>query len=261
MKNLIVLLLILFCFACDDEVGPELVDGPDPNIYKQIASISYELGSPFTASNWTEVFQYDDSRLIRMDSDNGLKEYSIFEYDQAGKLVEIKHYYLEENKLISKDSLAYNSFGHIASIYQFSINDQESLVMYGKTSLSYNHNRKLSALVFRNIETDEIWRRSSFTWEEGNIIKAENFSADGQLLHEWFYTYDDKRNYKLGNPAFLHDILAISSNNLIESNVVDHTGILDLACYKCSSSYSYDEHGLPKTIAYNWGTVLQIEYK
>ncbi len=261
MKKLFFILLALSIVSCEED-APSLVEIAPPGDFAKVASMSYQLGSPFQSSNWTVTFQYnDDDLLVRTDNDDSIDEYKLFEYNDLNRVIEVKTFYTEQNQLISRDSIVYDSNGLIASIFQFSINGSDEVVLYAENSYSYNGNGKLTNSTLRHIPTGNIWRKRKFFWDQNNISKIEDYSDDDSLDHEWTFKYDNKVSYKFNNPEFLHDELSPSLNNLVESNVVDHTGILDLACYRCTSEYTYNDNHLPLTISFNWGTTIQIEYR
>lgn len=203
-----------FCF-CNlfvyDEIGRLVKQeiAADPDLY---SSQSHDRSELMTSQNST------------------FTGYSIYEYDQGGRLKSIKNYFKKNNvfEYTSMNSFEYNG----DNIVKLNLHNSENIITQFYT-YEYDANR--------NILTEKYFSSLSFK------------SADPQLISETTFKFDNENNpfkiyQKLGRPG-----LYTNTNNIIESSTVlflDTPGIDKYSTSK--TNYEYNIKGFPvKVIAEN----------
>ena len=92
-----------------------------------------------------------------------------------------------------------------------------------------------------------------YLWIGDLISVVETYDSEDELLHEYFYEYDDKRNYKKDNLFFIADPLNWLDHNATKLSIVDHSGLIDVVCLECDIDYSYNQDDYPVEVIYEWG--------
>ena len=83
----------------------------------------------------------------------------------------------------------------------------------------------------------------------------------GGLNYEVDYTYDRQNNYLKMVPPHLYNPINWSANNVTVASLSDYTGLIDASCYRCVTTYRYNQDGYPVEVIEDWGTKLRLTYK
>jgi len=224
------LFLLTIFYGCNDNpVGNSL---PLPNSIKSITSSGEDFVKYYYDGNLllkkemfgrgelvtTIVFSYDKGRLIRRDESSKasgilLVTYSTFEYSTDDKLTKANAYRK------AKDSFLYSGY------YQY----------------EYNNN-KLIKYSFYNTD-NELRNYHILTYKDDNITEELQYDADGNLLYQEEFEYDNKIN------PLTKDISYFSAFTLSRNNVVKWTNsyltVSPPNVYITTSSFNYNELGYP----------------
>lgn len=254
LKAITICLVAVTCFACSFENGDDGTSRGTAGF--DTLTIDYENDN----QNWTEIYSYVDGKLIRVEDDR--VQGNLYEHEyQDEKLLTIHLYQTEDNDLTSMDSLIYNPSGTIKSIETYTSYPGPELTLNWISEYEYNDKGKVTQMSRYYERTEEYVSTEKYSWSGENIEKMERYDEEGELMHEFFYDYDDKKNYQINFPIFISDPIYWSANNVTNMEYIDHTGLLDMACGPCSNSYNYDTQGRPSQIETNWGLTMQLSYQ
>ncbi len=249
MKKPAVVILLSLLLSCDK-------DGDIIDTYgTKLISIHYSDDR----SSWTEKFTYDEfNRLTQVADINKVtgKKYNL-EYEN-GKLFQYTKFDIYYDKVVGRDSMAYNKKGQLEKIYSFTNNSVSSIFAYefDYDSLGYLNEKKS---FFVELASDTSVEK--YFWENGNIVRSEEYH-DGELYYEFFYQYDDKINYKHIIPYFIdYPPIYWSENNITSFSWNDYAGNLDIFCGSCVTKYNYNLDGYPVKIRETEGRQLDLEYE
>ena len=185
------------------------------------------LSSSMLAERRTEFMTSQNSTV-----DN----YSLYKYDNAGRLSKTEHYYNmngKEFELRSVRTFEYSGL-NISKVFFY---DPTT----GKTSLVYEY----------------------FYDNRGNVIIEKYYSNSGaepELHHETSYKYDNYKNpYQIfsmkGYPGMYTNV-----NNIIETNLTRHSEVQGFDKYSTSkNTYKYNKSGYPIKVNEN-GNEFEYQY-
>lgn len=168
---------------------------------------------------------------------------------------------MDVNELIFQDSIIYNPTGSIQKVYNFSINAGEDLALTWIYEFDYDSGNKVTQKSTYLVPTKEYTSIEKYYWNKNNIERTDHYNGKGELHYEYFYTYDNKVNYKKGLPLSITDPVSWSENNVTAMNWKDYYGNLDLICRPCVATYKYNLDHYPVEIKYNWGRTLKLTYE
>lgn len=259
MKKIIYLPLLIICIiSCENDIIP---------INVQDFTIQQIVTNNGGGYSQTENFSYDvNGKLISISRDIqyapdliGYQELIEFQYDDD-ILVSKTHGYQSTDTLHRQVSFTYLPNG---AVHQASHAYAYTGVMEVQWMDTYEYNadgslRKKTSINPNSTDTEI---SSQYYWKNGNVSKIQNYN-NGVLRYESLHSYDDKINFRKGNPFFSdYDIGLANNNNMIKTEYIDYSGLLDLACNPCSTSYEYNNYNLPTKIYEAWGQVRSIFYE
>lgn len=107
--------------------------------------------------------------------------------------------------------------------------------------------------------TNEYWSSYKYLWENGNIVKKEDYEGDFEYLeHEWFYEYGPGLNHEK-IAAMFPEYPEYQNNNVVKfMSAKDYTGLLDLLCNPCVHQYDLNDYNLPTRIHYGWDNEIEL---
>lgn len=247
-KLIILIALLATVLACNK--GIEFSNGTI------LQSIEYTDGDEY----WTEKFSYNSSGdLILVENLQSYGRDIKFEYTD-NRLIQYLTYQRNDNKLIFRDSIGYNSDGSIAKIYNFSINSGDNLPLHMINEFFYDAG-KLKEKISYSDTISNYKRTDKFYWEGANIIKVETYNNEEKLIIESWYEYDDNQNFKKNNPYYIENSNNWSANNAISFILKDHVGNICLVCNPCITDYKYNLDGLPVKITAGSGRIMKLNYQ
>lgn len=250
MKFSLLPLTLAFLFSCS----------PDNENYG-IKLISIEYSRNSDGKSWKENYFYNaNNKLIEVQSFYGLNRYEI-EYSN-GKLIQFTTYDIEDNSKRYRDSIQYNSEGKIEKYFHFSNSVDQSLPLSSIHEFEYNNSGKLFKESTFSETSGKYTSFEFYYWSADNIVRIEEYNSNNELLYKFFYTYDDRVNYKKDLTIFnLYQPLYQSKNNITTMTANDYYGNLDLLCNPCEWTYKYNLDDFPINIATSWGTELNLIYE
>jgi len=207
--------------------------------------------------NYFSKYLYENDRLVKIESafaflsssmpvevrtefmtsqNSPVDYYSLFKYDNAGRLSKTEHYFKMDGKdfeLRSTRTFEYSGL-NISKVY---FNDPTT----GKTSLVYEY-------AYDN---------------RGNVINEKyysNFGPEPELSSETSYKYDDYKNpYQIFKKTD-YPGLYTNVNNIIETNLTRHSEVPGFDKYSTSkNTYQYNKNGYPVKVNEN-GNVFEYNY-
>jgi len=254
--KLVIVLSLSILVSCNKEDESILLT---QNGSVKLESIEYRNGLSISGQLTTELFNYDNDRLINVEHIYYTNTSKEFIYDSNNRLLEILTTNENEILPISKDSLVYNSKGEIIRIIKFD-SYTTSLEIFAEIEFEYDNEGQIIKNTYTSLRNQiQIYTITEYEWENGNIVKSSDYDSNNTLLVDWFYEYDNKLNYKKNNPYFLENILDWTANNPIKSTAEDHSGLLDLICNPCTAHYDY-KSDLPTKIKYEWNYEIIVKY-
>lgn len=221
----------------------------DEPIEAKLTSIEYSDDH----RSWTENYTYTpDGKLEKIENFRSLGRRYEMSY-QNDRLQEILTYRIDNNELVFRDSLLYNTDGTIQSIHHFSTNAGEDVPISTIDEFEYDDELKVSKKSTYSVKADKYTAIEKYVWKRNNIKKVESFNEKEELLYEFFFEYDNKVNYKKGLPSALINNFSESSlfwneNNVKKFDLVDNTGLVDIICNPCKTDYEYNSNGYPVLI-------------
>ncbi|OEK01593.1 hypothetical protein BFP97_08710 [Roseivirga sp. 4D4] len=257
-KYLLLALSLTFIYSCEN-------DGIiDPNFTGNflISQIVSQQGD----QRQQQGFSYNSNgRLLSVidnrNTNNPSNEYvEVTNFIYANDQLILKTFrYQPTDEIHRQDSITYYGNGLIHEVHS-SYNSEGTMKPSWVSEYVYNDNGTLRSRTSYNPISLDTEVSNRYYWENGNVVKIEHFYGDA-LQYESFYLYDNAQNYKLGNPFFSdYEISLATQNNITQARYKDYSGLLDLACNPCNTSYEYNDFNLPKKVTYHWGTELSISY-
>lgn len=209
--------------------------------------------------NWSEKFMYDrKGNLVEIiDRRSGGQRVKI-DYAE-GRVIQYTTYLLSQDEVIFRDSIGYNPHGLIDKIYSYSRNAGPDLPLNWIREFEYDSLGVLLSKRSNILPSQEVNRLERYYWKGANVERME-FYEDEELRYEYFYTYDDKVNFRKGDPRFLAEPISWSENNITATNWIDYYGNLDLICRPCVNEYLYNLDDRPISITTNWGQKTILRY-
>lgn len=257
MKKVILLAIICaFVFACKKD-NSTLV----PNFSDGFVKITSVVHTYVNDNFWTETFVYENDKLIRVEGDNITPRTNEFSYNTDNQLVEVLTIEPTGNDLIFRDSITYLDNGLIDQIFNFSLNTGSDLPLNSIKTYKYDNDDKIKTVEDFSLSSNEIFRTTNYAWDGDNISKIESTNSIGGAILDVLYKYDNKQNYKKSNPHYLQNNQFWTANNIIESEFIDHAGIIDFVCNPCDNDFEYNSNAYPNLIDYEYGETLTIEYE
>lgn len=251
MKKIIILFLVTCFISCSKDSEIEQYSGT------KLISIEYEDDN----DSWIENYSYSSNdELVKIEDFRSLGRIYEIEY-QNSQLKEYTTHRIDEEKLIFRDSIIYNSNGTIQAIHNFSINSGEDLPLSWIYEYEYDNENKISKKSTYFVTIQEYTSIEKYYWNGDNIDRTEYYNGDEELYYEYFYEYDDKVNYKKEIPSNISDPISWSENNVTEMNWIDYLGNLDLICRPCVAEYKYNLENYPVSIEFNWGRKIKLKYE
>ncbi|WP_116127679.1 hypothetical protein [Lewinella sp. IMCC34183] len=249
---LLLFLGVLYLAACHEE----------PVVIAEYGDVLTEITHTEDHRTWKEKYTYsEDGKLVRVDIfwTPGLGQRLSYLNDRVD---EIRTYLLNGDILVIRDSFAYNNLGQLHLIYRYANNAQAELELNVIHTLHYDTTGKVREQVIVGAQSQRTLVRRNFFWNGNNIERMEYFGDDNDLRYEYFYTYDDKVNYKKGLGIYLNEPVTWTENNVREMDWTDHYGDLDMECKPCISTItSYNKSNLPTGITRGWESDLQLSYR
>lgn len=240
MKHFLSFLLIsLVLISCSEEPVP------NPESDLRLASISY-------TDNRSDQFMYNtEGKINEVVSTFPYGESrKVYEYNNSGYLNQILTFDESSTEPYAKDVIVYNSQNAISNIYRYNLTNGQ-FQLNSTIKPTYGSNNLPKELLYTYEGSPSFQSKQMLYWNEGNLIKVENYDGENQLLHEFFYEYDNHPNFKLSNPFYINAPESSSKNNLVKMDYNDYTGLLDTFCKPCTYSYEYNEEGLPTKVKHD----------
>ena len=250
MKKLLILFLFTLSLGCSED---EFV-----NSYgTQFLRIDYQEDD----RTWAEVYHYQaDGQLAQVEDFRSLGWRYELEY-QDTVLRRVFTYEIASNALGRRDSMTYTSDGQLDVIYIFSGSPGEVLSLDIRYDYDYG---SLSKVVSRQTyyREDSVPRwLDRYYWEGEQIRRSEHYNEEDGLDYEVEYTYDQQKNYLKMVPPHLYDPVNWGANNVTIASLSDYTGLIDASCYRCVTTYRYNQDGYPVEILKDWGLRLRLTYE
>ncbi|MFY0592562.1 hypothetical protein [Roseivirga sp.] len=258
-KSIYLLLVIIIVLSCENDITPISLEHFN---VKEIVNSSNETYTE------TEEFTYDTENRIKsvlrtISSDPDLVwDGELIEFQYAGDLLMSRtHMYLPSDTIYQQIDYTYYSDGKLHE-QRFSYPYTGELSVQWIKEYQYNSNGLVESTRSYNPNTTDPQSSNRYFWQNGNISKIETYYHE-TLRYEADFTYDNARNYKLGNPYFNdYEASITNNNNITQVRYTDYSGLLDLACNPCNYSYEYNENALPVKVngPTSYSFTLSISY-
>ena len=203
----------------------------------------------------------------------------IYKVNDFGEQTLDQNWVWENNNLVRINSthFYYDEEGWITSIdaatnFSYGENGLEKVECYMGTWIywqAFYHydDGVLSEIILNSNEIgtfpeDGIWSTNKLTWENGNVVRVDTQSKDGDLedSNSIIYTYDDKANPFCGFP-YPFDFTMLSANNCLSESYeyIDSQG--NISNFEaCRFAYSYyDDY--PTFVCDTYGNQYYYEYE
>jgi len=180
---------------------------------------------------------------------------------QNDKVQEIFTSRISDNKPIFRDSMLYNANGNLREIHNFSSNSGAELPLTYIYEFEYDNNERVSKKSTFFVKNETYFSVEKYFWSKKNITRVEHYYGEEKLGYEFFYVYDDKENYKKGLPTSIANPISWSDNNVIQSDLKDHLGLIDINCSPCKTSYKYNKDDYPVLINTNSERAMNLIYE
>ena len=249
MKKLIPLSIAVLLFNCSSE------DNTVQSRGTRLLSIDYIADG----TAWTENYYYNaDSLLTTIEDLRSVGQRYEISYEN-GRIAQYRTYTIENNTEVYRDSITYNAEGEIDKICSWPLNQSSnSPLIY---AFSYDASLRVRERKTYLGSTEKYFRLEKYFWEGNNISRVEEYNEDDEFHYEYFYTYDDKNNYKKDIPPHLVDPLNWSPNNVIKMDWLDYYGNLDIFCRPCITTYEYNLDDYPVSVQRAWKTEMTLKYE
>ncbi len=216
------------------------------------------ISSQYRNEKWEELFDYDSlGRLIRYSAKGSYN--SIYTMEYKNDLVNFIHQIdPEDGTEIQKDSIVYTPFGKTDKSFEINLKTGKPESV---NTFEYDMNGQLLSKKWFHIQDSTFFWLEKYFWEDGNIVKQEEYDEKLQLNYEYFFEFDDQVNYEV-NLLYLPDQPnSWNRNNITNMTWADHIGNLDIICTICNSKYDYNLDGLPVRIRGENGYKMELRYK
>lgn len=249
MKKLFSFLLLGSLAACSTE------SIFDPSTAVKVATIETTGDNGFLRS-----YVYSpDGQLERVESSRAYDQEYELEYD-GEQLSGMSLFLAGTQDLYSRVTITYNASGTIRDIEVAYYDDTEEVTSTSSYAYEYDSRNRVKELWTRWGSASDLTLGQRFHWSGNNIRQVDYLDEDGELMHEFFYKYDNRKNYQRGLPASIYDPVLWGDHNIVEFSAKDYTGLLDLACNPCNTQYQYNLSGYPVSVTYDWGEDQNITY-
>lgn len=250
-RSLVFFFFIIFIISCSEDDEIEQSEGT------QLISIEYGNKN----EGWVVNYYYSSNdEIIKIEDLSSLGRRYEIDY-QDSRLIEYKTYRMDNDSLIFRDSILYNSNGTIKAIHNYSINSGTDLPLSWIYRYEYNSENKVTKKSTYFVRSQKYTSIEKFYWSGNNIERVEHLNEEEKLKYEYFFEYDDKENYQRVLPTIISDPLTWSQNNVTKINWNDYLGNLDLNCRPCIIEYRYNLDDYPVSIKSNGGLQLKLNYK
>jgi hypothetical protein len=250
--DLILILMFIISFSCSEQIE-------EIKKVKEIKLIKIESNAD--GNMWIENYFYNlDGVLCQVVNSESYRGRYEIQYLNK-KLTEYSMFRIADGKKLFRDSVAYDSLGRIQKIFNYSINSGTELPLTWIYEYEYDHLGKLSKRSFYSKIAEVYFWYEKYFWNGSNIIRMEEYCESKEICYEYFYTYDNKVNYKANIPIYISDPLNWCENNVTSMNWYDYHGNLDIICRPCVTSYKYNLENYPIEIITNWGFRSILTYK
>jgi len=249
MKEITLLVFAILLIGCDPYGDIMNINGT------KLLSITYKQDK----EKWVEDFEYDSlDRLVKVSDMQEVtgRVYTI-EYDDE-RIVKVRKYDLDDGTEIYRDSFVYTPGGLMEK--DFFINSKTGIAE-SAYEYEYDSTGVLSVKKFVSFNPLEYLSYDKYYWENGNVVRAEEFDANWNLLYEFFYEYDNKINYSSILPYLIFEPLSRNKNNVTKSSWNDYNGDLDIICNPCITKYDYNLDGFPIKILQEGKRKLELKYQ
>ena len=251
MKKITTLVFIISFIACSKNNELEKSSGT------KLISIEYTDDN----DSWIENYSYSpNNKLEKIEDFRSLGRRYEIDY-QNDILKEYTTFVIDENKLAFRDSILYNSNGTIMAIHNFSINVGTNLPLSLIYEYEYDNENRVSKKSTYFVTIEKYISVEKYYWKDNNIDRVEYYNGDEELYYEYFYKYDDKKNYSLNLPTKISSPINWSENNVTEMNWNDYVGNLDIICRPCKTEYKYNLDDFPVSMKLNWGREMKLNYE
>jgi hypothetical protein len=215
----------------------------------------------YTGDNekWTKQYFYDtDARLIMIEDNRSTGRRVEITYS-GERLIQYVTYRLDDNTLIFRDSILYAAGGLPEKQLHFSINAGPDLPFSWVYEFTYDDHGRLFKRSSYSVRAGKYTSHNTYFWDGDNVERMEYRDAQEELLYEYFYTYDDNPNYLKNIPVYNPG--ALSANNAVMTQAIDHYGNLDLICNPCEVKYRYNRDGYPVEAKFKHGVRMLLTYE
>lgn len=254
-KLLLFGLILLIAIGCekDDDIGFPVTDGD--RLVRFVENYNSD------ESKIHEYFYDDQHLLIRTEVKNFRipKRINYYSYDEGKRLKEIlgTNYPPLEN-LENKNEYFYDGENKLSKAIYYTSYDSGATFKksyWFETKFHYNDKGNLNRkeIIFRDTVKQSSWdfeiENYYYEWDNGNIVKTEEYNRNGVLVFTKFYQYDNKVNYKVFQPEVFHYPEAQTQNNVVRVTRTDHLGYLTyFECRDCKITYNYNRSGKPVVV-------------
>lgn len=195
----------------------ELVDYVYGDKSRSHTANTYMNGQLFTSESFSDSFSDDFYRnmtasdIVKNQMGNVVKEHIEWTYDDASRIVGMKHYQGDKLQLEQKDYVwTPNSCEYITVTY-FPIASTDKVKKIFKDTEYVQNILETHEVEMNGVKTST---RSEFTYDDkGNIISMKSYS-NGQLLMEWC-------DYIWGNKQSSHKEIMYMNGNPISESIVE----------------------------------------
>jgi hypothetical protein len=157
--------------------------------------ISHNAYNPDGSLVFQQLYKYDGKGLktettyyYRLGSDS-LRERSVYAYDSAGNLTDLKTYDLI-GYLDRRFAYKYDNSGNLAQVLNYDYDDNIDSTLYN----TFDNSGNLIITIARNADSSLRYKTTSTYDDKGNVLEFKYFDMDGKLRDKLVYKYDDKGN-------------------------------------------------------------------
>jgi len=251
MKKYLFLIVVLLTVSCKKDTA--LI----PKATLKVNTLSFESFN----RTWSEKYTYNEQEQVsKVEINFNLFTRHEVEYD-GDLLLAYNTFQSTDTVLVGRDSFVYNMDNQLEKILKFTTERDGSLSLLWINEFAYDAFGKVSKQIFYTADRPDDKRTTLFDWKGNNISQRTELDENGEIEHEFFYTYDNKINYLQNLPNYQHDPINWGSNNVTKMTYNDYTGLLDLACGPCEQTYKYNSNDYPMEVEYNWGRKIAIDYE
>ncbi|WP_299700726.1 hypothetical protein [uncultured Pontibacter sp.] len=223
-------------------------------------------GEPYTLE---QRFVYDEQNQL-----TGIKYYAsgnmvledTYEYDQKGLLVR-ENWFDNDGELSGYYDQTYSTTGQLLSFTYYTYNyHEQKATLDRKSDFAYNAAGELTTLRHYRPANGALEYHSSneYTYTSGLITKVRNYDSTQQLIKETVLTYDDKKTYMRGLPAYRAQRIGDGfphEHNVMTKTVKDATGnVIAAESYARGAEYNSRDYVELQFTTYGDGRVQERHY-